>query len=124
MTKFPCLLTLLLLASCSIPPAHHLLGKWNNVLRRQGVTYEFVASFKPDGSYDGVLNGKVLVSGGTYEEHGDTVNFHDPVCNISYTGQYLLKYVNDSVYFRLLSDSCTLRREGTDGVGLKYLRNK
>lgn len=94
-------------------------GKWNNITDYNGKPSEFIAYFRPDGTYDGILDGKVLVSGGSYKESGDTLSFSDAVCNAAYTGKYTVKYEGDSVHFKLISDTCTLRRNGTDGVGMK-----
>ncbi len=73
------------------------------------------------GTYDGILNGKVLVSGGSYEQKGDTILLRDPVCNIGYTGVYHLHFKEDSVLFTVITDSCTIRRQGTDKVGMKRM---
>ena len=94
-------------------------GKWNNIALYKGKTSEFVAYFRPDGTYDGILDGKVLVSGGSYKESGDTLTFNDAICNIAYTATYRVIYEGDSVHFHVISDTCTLRRNGTDGVGMK-----
>src|SRR5579871_5768613 len=94
---------------------HGLKGKWNNIISIGGKPSEFIAHFRPDGTYDGILDGKVLVSGGSYRESGDTVFFTDAVCNSAYAGTYLVYYYEDSVKFRMVEDSCTLRRNGTDG---------
>src|ERR1700750_623524 len=83
--------------SCGQPSAHHLKGKWSNIEVHGSKTYEFVAIFREDGTYDGVLNGKVLVSGGHYKEFGDTVSFQDAICNAAYTGTYRVVYKADSV---------------------------
>ena len=106
-------------ASQSTTPTKGLQGKWNNITVYNGRNSEFLAYFRSDGTYDGILDGKVLVSGGSYKEVGDTVSFSDAICNAAYTGTYKVKYEGDSVHFQLISDTSTVRREGTDGVGMK-----
>lgn len=103
------------------PDEKGIKGKWSNITQQGGQTYAFIANFRKDGSYDGIMNGKVLVSGGSYQEKGDTIIFKDPVCNAAYEGKYRVHYTGDSVHFQLIEDSCTIRRQGTDGVGMKRM---
>jgi hypothetical protein len=98
---------------------HDIKGKWTSTSTSGGQTYEFIASFKDNGTYDGILNGKVVVSGGNFSVSGDTIAFRDAVCNSAYTGTYRLWFHDDSVRFSLIADTCTVRREGTDGFGFK-----
>ena len=124
MWKLPFLFLICLISGCGNPSRQStatkgIRGKWNNILVADGKTSEFVAYFRSDGTYDGILDGKVLVSGGSYKESGDTLTFSDAICNAAYIGTYRVKYEGDSVHFSLISDTCTLRRNGTDGVGMK-----
>ncbi|WP_028297616.1 hypothetical protein [Olivibacter sitiensis] len=109
----------LFVASCSAPeygPKDILGSKWSEKGVFNGKPFEFVAFFRTDGSFEGIVDGKPFVSG-SYELLGDTVFFSDPICNVDYKGSYKLLFKRDSLTFSLIADTCTARREGTDNIG-------
>ncbi|MBP7556552.1 MAG: hypothetical protein KA821_09815, partial [Chitinophagaceae bacterium] len=90
-------------------------GKWTQRHSHDDKTYhDFIAFFKADGTYDGIENGKVVVTGGNYRQQGDTLTLNDPSCNPYPVAHYkIIRYAGDSLRFELIADSCTARREGT-----------
>lgn len=118
--------TLLLLSCQTTPekePIHNILGEWDSHDTFDGKPFHFQARFKPDGSFDGLGNGKLFVSG-QYRTNGDTIFFKDALCNLDYEASYKLTYYKDSVRFNLITDTCQARIGGTDKVGLGKVISK
>ncbi len=71
-TNISFLLLLLLITACSSPATStckSLEGKWVYNHSHDDKSYhDFIAYFKKDGTYDGIEDGKVTVSGGHYEQ--------------------------------------------------------
>lgn len=111
-----------LLAVCNTvsdkKPEHSIIGDWKNQSTNGGELFTFLLKFKADGSYDGIGNEKLVVSG-HYRTTGDTIYFRDGICNPDYEGSYLLTYYEDSIRFDLIKDTCRIRIEGGDGFAFK-----
>ncbi|PUZ19692.1 hypothetical protein GA0116948_12315 [Chitinophaga costaii] len=100
---------------------HTLQGRWENVTSTKDGTYRFLAVFRADDTYDGFMNGKAFLTG-KYHFQNDTLTLSDHICQEGYTGTYFVQFVTpDSLVFRLINDTCSIRREGTDGVTFKRL---
>lgn len=119
-TSYFSLLILSLVIACqpadrSANGRESILGKWAQRHSHDDKTYhDFITFFKADGTYDGIENGKVVLTGGNYRQQGDTLTFDDPSCNPYPTAHYkIIRYAGDSLRFELIADSCTARREGT-----------
>lgn len=97
-------------------------GKWVQRHTYDDKTnHDFIAFFKPDGTYDGIENGKVVLAGGNYRQHGDTLTLNDASCDPYPIARYrIIRYAGDSLRFELISDSCDDRREGT--IRLRFKR--
>ncbi len=103
-----------------------ILGKWAQNHTHDDKTYhDFIGFFKADGTYDASEDGKIVVTGGTYEVKSDTLYLNDPVCNPHNPGIYkLIFYAQDSLRFELISDSCNDRRNGTIHLKCKKVPNQ
>ncbi len=128
-TNISLFLLLCLITACgnSTTQSNKLLqGKWvYSHSHEDKVFHNFIAWFKKDGTYDGIEDGKVTVSGGRYEQRGDTVILNDPSCNPHSTGIYqLVFYATDSLLFRTIADSCDARRNGTEPFRYKRVKNQ
>lgn len=76
--------------------------------------------FRPDSSYDLVVNGKVLISGKYYVRQ-DTLVESNGACWLA--GTYKLHFfAEDSVRLTVIQDSCRGRREGYDGLTMGRLK--
>lgn len=105
--------------ACRQPaPSTGITGEWDAHSTAGGQPFVFIARFKADGTYDGVGNGKLVVSG-HYRTTGNTILFRDAICNSNYEGAHKMTYCKDSVRFDLLQDTCAVRIEGTNGFGFK-----
>ncbi|RYY57259.1 MAG: hypothetical protein EOO09_03215 [Chitinophagaceae bacterium] len=110
-----------LLASCSNSPKTNfptsIVGEWDSHLVINGKPDVFLARFKPNGSFDALSNGKLLLSG-EYRTSGDTVFMRDGFCDMAYEGVYRFTFPNDSLRFDLVADTCQGRVHGSDKVTL------
>jgi|GEM_PF-898656 len=129
-TSYFRLLVLFFLVACQAAdgPADgrkSIQGKWAQRHTHDDKTYhDFIAFFKTDGTYDGIEDGKVVLAGGNYRQHGDTVTLNDASCNPYLVGQYrIIRYAGDSLRFELIYDSCTARREGTLPLRFKRIND-
>ncbi|SOD92207.1 hypothetical protein SAMN06269250_3858 [Spirosoma fluviale] len=105
---------LLVLSSFAIDPPNPMVGRWQQQIER--VTLRF--NFRPDGTYDGFVNGKSYLTG-RYYVHQDTMGVTDGKCNPAYFGIYRLKFsVPDSVRFITILDTCRDRRETVPTLAL------
>lgn len=113
-----------LLQSCTEKKETTLQGKWLYHYMNEDNTYhDFIAYFKPDGTYDGIDGGKVVMTGGRYEQKGDTIFLNDPVCSPHQTGIYkMVSYAGDSMYLAVIQDSCDVRRIGTDSIAASRVK--
>ncbi|MBC3785648.1 hypothetical protein [Spirosoma utsteinense] len=108
------LLIILALSSLSMDPANPLVGRWQQQIN--GVTLLF--NFRPDGTYDGFVNGKSYLTG-RYYVHQDTIGVTDGKCDPTYFGTYRLQFlVPDSVRFTAILDTCRDRRETVPTLAL------
>ena len=106
---------LILVAASFTDSPNKLVGHWQTVSPRGAV---LLAVFRPDGSFDGFIDGKAFVSG-KYSVRQDTLRMSDASCNVNYYGTYHLGFsVKDSVRFTVIQDTCTGRRRGSDGLTL------
>lgn len=102
------------LSSLSIDPQNLMVGRWQQQLN--GVT--LLVNFRPNGSYDGFVNGKSYVTG-RYFVRQDTIGLTDGKCNPTYFGTYRLQFVvPDSVRFTAILDTCRDRREAVPTLAL------
>lgn len=120
---------LFLLSACGAETSQNntsIQGKWAYRHSHDDKNYhDFVAYFKKDGTYDGMEDGKVAVTGGRYEQRGDTIIFNDASCNPHPVGIYqLVFYTGDSLLFRTITDSCDARRNGTEPFRFKRIKNQ
>lgn len=99
-----------------------LVGRWEYSGTYQGGPFKFLAIFRANGTFDGFINKKEFVSG-TYHMKHDTVYVSDPTCNAKYEGTYKVKFFGhlDSLKFHVIQDTCTGRKQGTDGFLFKKL---
>lgn len=118
---FPALIIALIFSSCQSSsekePAHTILGEWDSHETFDGKPWHFLARFKPDGTFDGLGNGKLIVSG-QYRVNADTIFFKDAICNMDYEASYQLTYFKDSVRLNVITDTCQERINGSDKVAL------
>ena len=112
------------LNGCNQKPNTSIQGKWvNHYLNPDNTYHDAIGYFKQDGSYDGIDNGKVVVSGGHYEQKGDTIYLNDQVCDPHPIGIYkMVLYAEDSMYLAVIKDSCDMRRMGTDSIRARRMR--
>jgi hypothetical protein len=107
-------LGLVALSSFVIDSPNLMVGRWQQQIN--GVTLQF--NFRPDGSYDGFVNGKSYLTGRYYVRQ-DTIGVTDGKCNPAYFGTYRLKFsVPDSVRFITILDTCRDRRETVPTLAL------
>src|SRR6218665_1678571 len=103
---------ILILSSCQSTsgkePVHNILGEWDSHEVAGGKPFVFLARFKADGTFDGLGNGKLIISG-QYRVNDDTIFFKDAICNLDYEASYQLTY---------FKDSCQERINGSDKVSL------
>ena len=99
---------------------HNIVGNWDSHNAYEGKEYVLEARFKANGDYDAFDNGKPFVSG-KYRTVGDTIYLKDGLCNMDYEGVYVLTYFKDSARFAVIEDTCTPRRNGSDGLGVKRI---
>jgi hypothetical protein len=111
---FSSLAALALFATAFTAPSNPLVGRWQHKLPG-GDT--MLANFRPDGTYDVFVNNKTFVSG-KYWVKQDVFALSDGHCNMSYFGTYKLGFYSgtDSIRFTLVQDSCSSRRQGTNGL--------
>lgn len=101
-----------------------LLGRWESISKNKQGTFRFLAIFHDNDTYDGVVNGKAFLTAKYHLQH-DTILLRDEVCDARTTGLYRVIFINpDSICFKMISDSCIDRRQGTDGMAFKRLKNK
>jgi hypothetical protein len=112
---------ILLFSACNTSaqkePVRNILGEWDSHETFDGKPWHFLARFKPDGTFDGLGNGKLIVSG-NYRTNGDTIFFKDALCNLAYEASYRLTYFKDSIRLNLITDTCQPRIAGSDKVAL------
>lgn len=113
---------LMLLAACNTTsnrePEHSIIGEWDSHSTYEGKPWTFLARFKPDGTVDGIGNGKLIISQ-KFSVSGDTIYFRDdPTCDPNSIGAYKLTYFGDSVKVDLIDDTCSVRIMNTDKVRL------
>jgi hypothetical protein len=119
MKKF-CLPGVLLVIVCSFisfkSDTNPLVGKWEYSSTYQGGPFKLLAIFRNNGTFDGFINQKEFVSG-TYHVNHDTLYMSDPTCNAKYEGSYKFEFFGqrDSLKFHVIQDTCSGRREGTNG---------
>jgi hypothetical protein len=98
--------------------AKKIVGKWESS-SPDGKTI-LHGIFRPNLIFSGDVNGKVFVYG-KFTASGDTLTMLDNSCGGS-PGVYTVSfYAKDSVRFTLVSDTCTDRRGGTDGLAMKRM---
>ncbi|WP_439695965.1 hypothetical protein ACFGVS_24655 [Mucilaginibacter sp. AW1-7] len=99
-----------------------LVGKWEYSTTSQGQPFKLLAIFRANSTFDGFINKKEFVSG-TYHMKHDTMYISDPTCNAKYEGIYKVQFLGqlDSLRFHVIQDTCTGRREGTDGFLFKKI---
>lgn len=118
---------ILLFAACQSSaqkePTRTILGEWDSHETFDGQPWHFLARFKPDGTFDGIGNGKLIVSG-QYRTAGDTIFFKDGLCNLNYEAAYRLTYFKDSIRFNMITDTCQGRIQGSDKVTLGRVASK
>jgi len=95
-----------------------LIGRWQTSFP-DGKTV-MTAHFRADGTYSGAVNGKVFVTG-KYTLAHDTLGMEDGGCGTGYFGTYRLTYFADSLSFAVVQDSCTGRRQGSNGLRMKRM---
>lgn len=100
-------------------------GKWAYNYSHDDKTYhDFIAFFKADGTYDGIEDGKVIVTGGRYKQSNDTMYLNDASCNPHPEGSYkIIMWAKDSMRFDPIIDSCVNRREATKSFLFKRMKN-
>ena len=96
------------------------MGNWDSHYTFKGQSGVMEARFKANGNYDAFDNGKPFVTG-KYRTAGDTIFLKDGLCNMDYEGAYTLTYYKDSVRFNVIADTCTPRRNGSDGLVAKKI---
>ncbi|SFE07073.1 hypothetical protein [Spirosoma endophyticum] len=105
---------LVVLSSFVIDPPNPVVGRWRQQI--DGATLRF--NFRPDGTYDGFVNGKSYLTGRYYVRQ-DTIGVTDGKCNPTYFGSYRLQFLNsDSVRFTAILDTCRDRRETVPTLAL------
>jgi hypothetical protein len=99
-----------------------LVGKWEYSGTSQGQPFKLLAIFRTNGTFDGFINKKEFVSGAYHMKH-DTMYISDPTCNDKYDGTYKVEFFGqlDSLKFHVIQDTCTGRREGTNGLLFKKI---
>ncbi len=91
-----------------------MVGRWQQQIN--GVTLLF--NFRPDGRYDGFVNGKSYLTG-RYFVRQDTIGVTDGKCDPTYFGSYRMQFfVPDSVRFTAILDTCRDRRETVPTLAL------
>lgn len=93
-----------------------VLGKWEWKRPSPKDPLSIVLTFKANGGYDIIANQKPFVAG-TYKMQHDTMYISAPICNNKYMGTYKVKFMGrrDSIQFKVVADTCRIRRQGTDG---------
>jgi hypothetical protein len=111
---------IVLFASLSFIAGNPLVGRWEYTSAKPGAPFKLLAVFRANGTFDGFINKKEFVSG-TYRMKLDTLYIADPTCNVQYKGVYKVEFFGqrDSLKFHVIRDTCTGRREGTDGFLFK-----
>lgn len=116
MKKYIYLVIALVFAGCSNAKkedkAISIEGKWLKKGTFKGKPYNFEGRFKNDGSYDAFMDGKHFVSG-KYKMNHDTIYLTDSGCDTTMVGIYKIRSFQDSIQFKLITDNCDNRREGT-----------
>lgn len=123
MKKFYLLSTFVIILFSAIAFAsdtNPLVGKWEYSGTSQGQPFKLLAIFRVNGTFDGFINKKEFVSGAYHMKH-DTMYISDPTCNDKYDGIYKVEFFGtlDSLKFHVIQDTCTGRREGTNGLLFK-----
>lgn len=112
---------ILILSSCQNnsekEPVRNILGEWDSHEVFDGKSFVFLARFKADGTFDGLSNGKLVISG-QYRVNADTIFFKDAICNLDYEASYKLTWFKDSIRFNVINDTCQERIKGSDKVAL------
>ena len=113
----PAVITLFCL-TCAFKIAPSLTGKWTlHPVGEATVTMDF----RDDGSYHVIASSGQETLSGNYKQSDDTLAFMDKGCGNTW-GKYLITfYGNDSLLLKTISDSCTGRMQGVEGVTAKRL---
>jgi hypothetical protein len=114
-------LILLALSVAFTAPTNPLLGRWQLKFSNGDV---LLANFRPDGSFDGFVNGKAFANG-KYAVKQDVFIISDGQCNLNYFGSYTLRFSSgtDSVHFTVVQDTCRGRRRTIDGYTLGRVKS-
>lgn len=104
-------------------PTHTILGEWDSHETFDGQPWHFLARFKSDGTFDGIGNGKLVVSG-QYRTAGDTIFIKDNGCDMNYEAAYRLTYFKDSIRLNMITDTCQPRIQGSDKLALGRVSSK
>lgn len=86
---------------------------------------QFQINFRTDNSFTAYTNdGKVLITG-NYRTDKDTFLVNDLNCNAAYWGKYQLGMITeDSIAFKLISDTCSGRSEAVNGIVMARLKQQ
>ena len=95
---------------------HNLVGRWDAAYGN-GPTGKIV--FRSNGTFEATFKGQTWKVGGQYKVTGNTVSFADSTCGLGYWGKYdVTWYSDDSAIAKVLSDTCSGRRDNGDGAVL------
>ena len=93
-------------------------GKWTlHPVGEAPVTIDF----RDDGSYHVTMPGGQETLAGSYKQSADTLAFLDKGCGNTWGKYHINFYGDDSLLLKAISDSCTGRMQGVDGVTAKRL---
>ena len=115
---------LLMSAFIAVDEPAPILGRWENKSMYQGSPFSLLVVFRTTGKYDAFANNKIFVSG-TYHMKHDTLYISDPTCNSAYEGTYKIQFFGqpDSLKLHVIQDTCTGRREGSNGFVFTKLKS-
>ncbi|MEP6950393.1 MAG: hypothetical protein ABI863_14005 [Ginsengibacter sp.] len=105
-----------------VPPKHNVVGHWR-ITYSNGATEK--VDFKSDGTYKSYSATGETTHTGNYKLSSDTISINDKEgCGDTYWGTYKITFFGkDSASNTVIEDSCTGRREGVNGAGLKRIKN-
>ncbi|MBP7556551.1 MAG: hypothetical protein KA821_09810 [Chitinophagaceae bacterium] len=121
MKFIPVLTVLVLLAACqSAPkPANSIYGRWTTSFKDGS---KVLAVFRPDGTHDYFINGK-LFSSGHFRISNDLLEEADPICHPDYYARYRINFPSaEELQLKVIEDTCKPRIHDLDGI--KMIREK
>lgn len=89
-----------------------IVGNWSVRDKSGNVT---TVKFMADGKFLAQTPSEHFIVGGKYKLQKDVLSISDTSCNANYWGKYKVSFHgNDSIYFHVISDTCSGRRADAD----------